>query len=95
MNVYKNAGMTVPGRALLVNRVTMEGWRVADAAAAAGISLRTAYNWLARFRAGGERMLEDRSSAPAPFCASRKLDYAVTGESLVGVSIALRSISSS
>jgi transposase InsO family protein len=30
---------------------------VADAAAAAGVSERTAYKWLARFRAGGERSL--------------------------------------
>jgi len=68
MNAHKNARMTVHGRALLVKRVTVEGWRVADAAAAAGVSVRTAYKWLARFRAGGERMLEDRSSAPARCC---------------------------
>ena len=66
MNAHKNARMTVHGRALLVNRITVEGWRVADAAAAARVSVRTAYKWLARFRAGGERMLEDRSSAPVP-----------------------------
>ena len=36
-----------------------------DAAAAAGLSERRAYEWLRRFRAGGERMLHDRSSAPA------------------------------
>ncbi|WP_410369464.1 leucine zipper domain-containing protein [Chelatococcus asaccharovorans] len=56
--------MTVHGRVLLVNRIVAGGWRVADAARAAGISERTAYKWLARFRAGGERMLHDRSSAP-------------------------------
>ena len=37
MNTHKNARMTVHGRALLVNRITVEGWRVADAAAAAGV----------------------------------------------------------
>jgi transposase InsO family protein len=65
MNVHKHARMTVHGRALLVRRIVEERWRVADAAAAAGVSARTAYKWLARFRAGGERMLGDRSSAPA------------------------------
>lgn len=50
---------------LLVRRVRQEGWRVAEAAHAAGVSPRPAFKWLARFRAGGERMLHDRSSAPA------------------------------
>jgi transposase InsO family protein len=65
MNVHKHARMTVHGRVLLVERVRVEGWRVAAAAGAAGVSERTAYKWLARHRAGGERMLQDRSSAPA------------------------------
>ena len=65
MNRHENARMTFHGRALLVRRVREERWRVSVAAEAAGISLRTAYKWLARHRAGGERMLHDRSSAPA------------------------------
>ncbi len=65
MNIHEHARMTVHGRALLVNRIIVERWRVVDAAEAAGISERSAYKWLARFRAGGERMLHDRSSAPA------------------------------
>jgi transposase InsO family protein len=48
----------------LVQRVRSDGWRVGDAAAAAGISLRQAFRWLARHRAGGELALQDRSSAP-------------------------------
>jgi transposase InsO family protein len=64
MNVHKNARLTPQGRVLMVHRITREGWRVADAAAAAGLSERRAYVWLARFRAGGERMLHDGSSAP-------------------------------
>jgi transposase InsO family protein len=64
MNVHKHARMTVHGRALLVLRVRQDGWRVLEAARAAGVSERTAYKWLARHRAGGERMLHDRSSAP-------------------------------
>ena len=65
MNVHKHARMTVHGRLLLVQRVRQAGWQVVAAAAAAGISERTAYTWLARYRAGGERALHDRSSAPA------------------------------
>ena len=65
MNVHKNARMTVHGRLLLVARVREDGWRVEAAALAAGISVRSAYKWLARHRAGGERALHDRSSAPA------------------------------
>ena len=65
MNTHKNARMTVHGRALLVKRIVEDGWPVAEAARAAGVSIRTAYKWLARYRAGGERMLHDRNSAPA------------------------------
>jgi transposase InsO family protein len=65
MNTHKNARMTVHGRALLVRRILDDGWQVASAAEAAGVSTRTAYKWLARYRAGGERMLHDRSSTPA------------------------------
>ena len=65
MNVHKNARMTVHGRLLMVQRVRAAGWRVVDAAAAAGVSPRTAYTWLARYRDGGEPALHDRSSAPA------------------------------
>lgn len=65
MNVHKNARLTPQGRALLVRRIRQEGWRVRDAAAAAGISLRSAFRWLARHRAGGELALQDKSSAPA------------------------------
>jgi transposase InsO family protein len=70
MNVHKNARMPVHGRLLLIRRVREQGWRVEEAALAAGMSVRSAYKWLARWRAGGERALHDRSSAPAR-CAHR------------------------
>ena len=63
---------------LLVVRVRDHGWRVGDAALAAGVSVRTAYKWLARHRAGGERALHDRSSAPAR--CPRRLPPRVTAE---------------
>jgi transposase InsO family protein len=78
MNVHKNARMTVHGRLLLVRRVGEQGWQVGDAALAAGVSERTAYKWLARHRAGGERALHDRSSAPAR--SPRRLPLEITAE---------------
>jgi transposase InsO family protein len=49
---------------LLIDRLEQHGWDIGDAAAAAGISVRTARKWLARWRAEGESGLLDRSSAP-------------------------------
>jgi transposase len=63
MNVHKNARLTPQGRVLLVRRITEEGWRIVDAANAAGISVRQSYRWLARYRSGGAAALADRSSA--------------------------------
>ena len=51
-------------RGLLVDRVRVMHWSVTAAAEAAGISVRTAYKWLARQRTGGRAALEDRSSSP-------------------------------
>jgi len=62
MNVHKNARLTPAGRVLLVQRVE-QGWPVGEAAEAGGVSVRSAYRWLGRFRAG-DRQLADRSSAP-------------------------------
>jgi transposase InsO family protein len=49
---------------LLVGRVTELGWPMARAAAASGVSVRTGFKWLARYRAEADAGLEDRSSAP-------------------------------
>ena len=76
MNVHQNARMTIHGRLLLIRRVREQGWRVETAALAAGVSVRTAYKWLARHRAGGEGALRDRSSAPAR--SPRRLPAEVT-----------------
>lgn len=62
MNVHKNARLTPSGRVLLVERIE-QGWAVEHAAAASGVSVRSAYRWLGRYRAG-DRQLNDRSSAP-------------------------------
>jgi transposase InsO family protein len=63
MNIHENARTTPVSRALLVNRVRREGWRVADAAQAVGVSSRTAYKWLKRFDEAGRPGLRDRSSS--------------------------------
>lgn len=70
MQVHRNAKTTPKGRAVLVQRVTTARWPVRQAAAASGVSVRTAYKWLARFRAAGLAGLEDRSSRP-PTCPHR------------------------
>jgi transposase InsO family protein len=64
MNIHKNARMTVHGRALLIERIAAAGWRVGDAARSAGVSERTAYKWLARYRTGGAAALNDRKPTP-------------------------------
>jgi transposase InsO family protein len=51
-------------RALLIHRIRRLKWPVLASAAAAGISVRTAHKWLARYRIEGRRGLGDRSSAP-------------------------------
>lgn len=63
MKIHANAKLVPSMRLLLVRRVLEEGWKVAEVAAAFGVSERTAYRWLARWRAG-DRRLVDRSSAP-------------------------------
>lgn len=64
MNSHKHAALTPLGRALLVRRVLHEGWKVSQACLAAGVSERTGYKWLARFKAEGPAGLQDRSSKP-------------------------------
>ena len=64
MNSHKHARLTPKGRALLVSRVLREGWSVATASQAVGVSKRTGFKWLARFKAEGAAGLVDRSSRP-------------------------------
>src|SRR5258707_15540696 len=67
MNIHKNARLTPQGRFLMVRRIEEEGWKVAAAASAAGLSERRAYEWLRRYRAGGELVLADRNSTPVRY----------------------------
>ena len=61
---HANARLNVHGRRLLVERVRGQGWAVAHAAKAMGISRQCAHRWVARFDAEGETGLLDRSSRP-------------------------------
>ena len=63
MRLHANSRTCPHTRLLLCRRVLEQGWRVREAADAAGCSARTAAKWLARYRAG-DRALLDRSSRP-------------------------------
>lgn len=64
MNLHSSAKTCPRSRALLIRRVRCLGMTVQAAAQAAGISVRTAYKWLARFKKEGRAGLNDRSSRP-------------------------------
>lgn len=64
MNIHKGARSCAASRLLLVRRVLEEGWSVAEAAEAAGLSTRSGFKWLKRFREEGEAGLVDRTSRP-------------------------------
>jgi transposase InsO family protein len=74
MKVHKNARLTPSGRVLLVERIEA-GWPAARAAKASGVSERTAYRWLGRYRSG-DRHLHDRSLTPRR-CPARLADEQV------------------
>jgi len=61
---HPKAKLTPAGRLLLVQRVLVEHWPPAHAAAMSGVSRQTLYKWLQRFQAQGFAGLEDRSSRP-------------------------------
>src|SRR5207302_4372553 len=65
MKLHANARTCPHSRRLAVDRVEREGWTLAAAAEAAGVSVRTVSKWRLRFRLEGEQGLLDRSSAPA------------------------------
>jgi transposase InsO family protein len=64
LGVHRRAKLTVLGRRLLIQRIIAEGWPVARAAEAQGVSVATAYKWLGRWRTEGTAGLADRSCRP-------------------------------
>jgi len=76
MQLHANAKTTPRARNLLVERVLTPKWTYREAAAAAGMSIRTAAKWVARFRrqgAGGGRLV-----AAAGFDTARRAALNVT-----------------
>ncbi len=65
MQLHANAPFGPKGRHTMVRRVVDDGWSLAEAAEAAGVSERTCSKWVGRYRREGEQGLWDRSSAPA------------------------------
>lgn len=64
MKLHGNARTCPNSRRLSIDRVLEQGWSVTAAAEAAGVSDRTVYRWLARWRRQGVAGLCDRSSRP-------------------------------
>ena len=64
MTLHPNAKTTPYARRLLVQRVLELGWSMHDAAQAAGLSVRSGWRWVRRWREGGEAALCDRRSTP-------------------------------
>jgi transposase InsO family protein len=64
MNSHKNARLTPFSRELMIRRILEERWPVTKAAEAAGVSERTAYKWLARYRGGGAAALHNAKPVP-------------------------------
>ena len=71
MNIHSKAKLTALSRAEMIRRIIELHQPVATVAAALGVSVRTAYKWLARFRTEGSSGLRDRSSRPK--CSPRTL----------------------
>ena len=61
---HRTARLNEYGRRLLAERVLNEGWSVATAARAQGVSRSTGHKWVRRFRGEGLAGLADRSSRP-------------------------------
>ena len=87
MKVHANAPLSPIGRRRVIDRVLIERWSVTAAAEAAGVTERTIYRWLARWRAHGPAGLVDRRSVPkriphktppervVAICALRRLHF--------------------
>ena len=64
MNLHANAALSLKGRRELCRVVVERERTLAQAAEAAGVSVRCARKWVGRYRGEGEAGLRDRSSAP-------------------------------
>ncbi len=85
MNLHANAALSLKGRRELCLAVVVRERTLAQAAEAAGVSVRCARKWVGRYRAEGEAGLRDRSSAP------HRIPHR-TGEQRVAAIAALRRV---
>jgi leucine-zipper of insertion element IS481 len=89
MNLHANAALSLKGRRELCLAVVERERTLAQAAEAAGVSVRCARKWVGRYRAEGPAGLRDRCSAPhrIPHRTSdqRTAAYAFDGEHSCGV----------
>jgi transposase InsO family protein len=85
MKLHGNAALSWRGRQRLAKRVVVEGWTLAAAAEAGGVSVRCCRKWAGRYRLQGAAGLLDRSSAP------RRVSNRTPAER-VEVIVALRSL---
>ena len=76
---HRNARLNVRGRQLLVERVCEQGWAVAHAAKAQGVSRQCAPRWIRRFREAGRRGVETRSSSPVRILRGENYQSVITG----------------
>jgi transposase len=67
VNSHKNARLTYQARRILVFRIIHEGLPVREVAGAQGVSPRTAYKWLKRYREEGRRA--SWTAVPVPTAA--------------------------
>jgi len=65
VNSYKNARLGFTGRVQLVHRVVVDEWTAPQTAASFGVSVRTVWKWVRRWRSESRAGLHDRSSRPA------------------------------
>ena len=63
VQVHANAKLVPASRLLLVQRIRQEGWKVTEVATAFGVSERTVYRWLARWRGGDLDWFDHHSSS--------------------------------
>ena len=62
--MHSNARTNIYSRELIASRVLQDGIKPCDVATSFGISERTVYKWMARYRTDGAAGLRDRTSRP-------------------------------
>lgn len=64
MHQHGSARLSIHSRHAIAVRVLEQGWSISEAARQAAVSRQTASKWVARYRAGSQAGLRDRSTRP-------------------------------